>query len=178
MRYPINTGTWTDPFIFFILLKFVFIKYLCIFSLSKNMVFRTPSQVVNALLYFLIHLFVSVHGDVFSNLVVLVCADFQVIRRFTECKLVSVYSPGGKMSIIIYLVGVSFYAALPLTSVSGTDFSKPISCGSKFTGLLTFIINTVMRGIFSKFCGKKYFYTFPNLLSIHLICYVCNVCRK
>ncbi|KAL4230858.1 Steroid 5 alpha-reductase 3 [Mactra antiquata] len=68
------------------------------------------------------------YGDMFSNLLVLACANFQVIRRFLECLLVSVYSPQSKMSYVIYLVGVGFYAAVPVTSISGTNLNDPFKC--------------------------------------------------
>ncbi|KAH3834719.1 hypothetical protein DPMN_108054 [Dreissena polymorpha] len=67
------------------------------------------------------------YGDAFSNLIVLVCADVQVTRRFLECLTVSVYSPDGKISILVYIVGVTFYGALPLSSLAGTDYSRSIS---------------------------------------------------
>lgn len=68
------------------------------------------------------------YGDMFSNLLVLACANIQVVRRFLESMFVSVYSPNSKMSIVIYIIGVSFYAAVPVTSLSGTDLQHTFKC--------------------------------------------------
>lgn len=72
------------------------------------------------------------YGDMFSALLVLACADFQVFRRFLECLCVSIYSPDSKMSIVIYVVGVSFYTALPLTIVAGTELNTGVDCTDMF----------------------------------------------
>lgn len=63
----------------------------------------------------------------FSTLLVLACADVQVIRRVLECILVSVYSDT-KMSITVYIVGVVFYGALPITALAGTDLGDSFRC--------------------------------------------------
>ncbi|XP_052797104.1 polyprenol reductase-like isoform X1 [Mya arenaria] len=108
----------------------IWISTLLVLSLSVACQGGEFPDIVNFLIDLMRYPNVKVHGDVFPTLLVLVCSDIQVVRRFLECKLVSVYSPGGKMSIIIYLVGVCFYAALPLTTVSGTDFAQKICCAS------------------------------------------------
>lgn len=77
---------------------------------------------------FALNLFVlSGEADMFSTLIVLACANIQVIRRFLECCLVSVYSDA-KMSITVYLVGVLFYAALPITALAGADLEDKVAC--------------------------------------------------
>lgn len=68
------------------------------------------------------------YGDMFSNIVVLTCASCQVLRRFLECLFISVYSPDSKMSFVIYFVGVAFYTALPITSLSGTNLNDAFKC--------------------------------------------------
>lgn len=64
----------------------------------------------------------------FSNILVLICANCQVVRRLLESFFVSVYSPDSKMSFIIYFIGVAFYTALPLTSLSGTNLDTVFKC--------------------------------------------------
>ncbi|WAR00050.1 PORED-like protein [Mya arenaria] len=128
-NFPFNDGQDTSKSHFY-LGGIIWISTLLVLSLSVACQGGEFPDIVNFLIDLMRYPNVKVHGDVFPTLLVLVCSDIQVVRRFLECKLVSVYSPGGKMSIIIYLVGVCFYAALPLTTVSGTDFAQKICCAS------------------------------------------------
>lgn len=78
----------------------------------------------------------SGYGDMFSNILVLACANCQVVRRLLECIFVSVYSPDSKMSFVIYFIGIAFYAALPVTALSGTDIDSIFKCEGRVCGII------------------------------------------
>ena len=60
-------------------------------------------------------------------------------RRFLECLFVSVYSEGGKISIVIYIVGVAFYVGLAVTCLVGTNLDSAfVLAGLYLIHILTF----------------------------------------
>ena len=65
-------------------------------------------------------------ADLFLCYLVLACITIQVTRRWIECMVVSVYSKDGKMSLIIYFVGLAFYTGLTLACVTGSNLSQEL----------------------------------------------------
>ena len=84
-----------------------------------------PSEIVMCMVDF------PGYSGQFSGVIVMCMADFQVTRRFLECLYVSVYSEGGKISFIIYIVGLSFYIGLGITCLVGTDLTDTLMLKGK-----------------------------------------------
>ena len=90
------------------------------------------------------------YSSLFTSLIVICMAEFQVTRRFLECLFVSVYSEGGKISIVIYIVGVAFYVGLAITCLAGTNLDSAfVLAGLYLINILTFYKFCFVRGITS-----------------------------
>ena len=72
------------------------------------------------------------YSGLFSSIIVMCMADFQVTRRFLECLYVSVYSDSGKISLVIYIVGLAFYIGLGITCLVGSDLNDVFTLNGKF----------------------------------------------
>ena len=88
--------------------------------------FRVSLFLCSDVAYLSVPHLISGYSGLFTSMIVMCMADFQVTRRFLECLFVSVYSEGGKMSIVIYIVGVAFYVGLAVTCLVGTDLTDVV----------------------------------------------------
>lgn len=102
-----------------------FFIVLCLTIYSNFIIGEWPSAVLDAV-QMLRYPTVESYSGLFTSMIVMCMADFQVTRRFLECLFVSVYSEGGKMSIVIYIVGVAFYVGLAVTCLVGTDLTDVV----------------------------------------------------
>ena len=79
--------------------------------------------------------FISGYSGLFSGLIVMCMADFQVTRRLLECLFVSVYS-GRKMNVATYIVGFMYYVLFAFTCFAGTKLSDGLLLSGLYPKIL------------------------------------------